>query len=219
MAGEHRRIFVTATDTGAGKTWLTAQAVRVLHDAGLAARAFKPVACGLDATGDNEDVRALLDAQRLDDAGAVSLYRFALPAAPSQAAAAEGRRIDPDALLRWCDERSRKAGIALIEGVGGLMVPLTEQWLVRDWLAGMPDCEVWLVVGCRLGAINHALLTLSVLQAMGRSVAHLFVNAARPQDEAWLGPVADGVRPLVDKSTRIHTVGHNARMDFASLAT
>lgn len=171
-----RTIFITATDTGAGKTAITALLAGSLRAAGIDAAALKPVASGLDADGANEDIAALLAASALSDADAVNLYRLAMPAAPSLAAAAEGRQIDPRRLVDWCRQRCMSKRIGLIEGVGGLMVPLTPTYLVRDWLADMPEAETMLVVAARLGAINHALLTLAELDRMGRAPRWIVIN-------------------------------------------
>ncbi|MDX8408367.1 MAG: dethiobiotin synthase [Mariprofundaceae bacterium] len=212
-----RRIFITGTDTGVGKTWLTTQAIGSLLDAGMHARAFKPVACGLDAKGMNEDISLLLEAQKLSDPDAIARYRFTMPAAPAQAAAAEGCSVDKDALLAWCEKTCAPFDVSLIEGVGGLMVPLTDAYLVSHWLADMPDCEVWLVVAARLGAINHALLTLTALRALGRPPAHIFVNATSTADEAWLQPTLRAILPHIDKSGKIHTLRHQMHLNFAAL--
>ena len=206
-----RRIFITATDTDAGKTWVTAGAVRSLAASGIDVRAVKPVACGLDADGRNEDIEVLLAAQNLHDANLISLYRLALPAAPLLAAAAEGVEINPQQLVSWCE--NRPADTCLIEGVGGLMVPLSDGWLVSDWLAAMSDCEVWLVIGCRLGAINHALLTLDKLNSMGRSPARVILNAASAGDESWLEPVAQAITPFLGAGCLLHRLHHGDVFD------
>lgn len=171
-----RTVFITATDTGAGKTAVTALLAGSLRAAGLEAAALKPVASGLDAEGNNEDIAALLTACALSEADAVNLYRLAMPAAPSLAAAAEDRQIDPQRLVEWCRQRCEGKRVGLIEGVGGLMVPLTPAYLVRDWLADMPEAETMLVVAARLGAINHALLTLAELERMGRTPRWIVIN-------------------------------------------
>ncbi len=212
-----RRIFITGTDTEVGKTWLTEQATCSLLASGLHACALKPVACGLDPDGRNEDISSLLDAQGLTDPDAINCYRFAKPAAPAQAAAAEKRSIDPVVLLNWCDRTAASFEISLIEGVGGLMVPLTDTYLVSHWLADMPDCEVWLVAGCRLGAINHTLLTLAALRELQRIPAYIFVNAAHADDQTRLQATAEALRPFVDKSCKIHTLSHQMQLDVATL--
>ncbi len=205
MASE---IFITGTDTGAGKTWVTAAAVRALHRRGVAALALKPIACGLDDAGRNEDVDALLAAQSLSDADAISLYRYALPAAPSQAAAAEGEAIEPERLLAWCAAQTAGAERCLIEGVGGLMAPVCERWLVCDWIEAMPACELWLVVGCRLGAINQVLLTLDKLQRIGRPPTRVFFNATLAEHDAWIEPTRQAVAPFLPAGCEIITLGY-----------
>jgi len=192
-----QRLFITATDTGAGKTYVTAALARLLHRMQVDAVALKPVASGLDDHGHNEDIDALLAAQTLDDADAINLYRLQLAAAPMVAAAAEGRLIDLPRLTTWCDEKSRGHEITLIEGVGGLMVPLAPKLLVSDWLQSTPAAEVALVIGARLGCMNHALLTLAQLQRMQRTPAWVIFNdltndgMAEQCEEAirpWLSP-------------------------------
>jgi len=203
-----RKIFVTATDTEAGKTWITTSAVRSLLKEGRNAKAVKPIACGLDEAGRNEDIDALLTAQSLDDADLISLYRYHLPAAPSQAAAAEDQAVDPKTLVQWCEAEASKAETCLIEGVGGLMVPITDRWLVSDWIEAMPDMEVWLVVGCKLGAINQTLLTLEKLKQMGRSPTRIIFNATRPEQNDWIASTRQAVKPFLNQACQIHTLNH-----------
>ena len=182
------RIFITATDTGAGKTYVTASLLRTLKEAGKDVIGLKPIAAGCEGAKLNPDVAALLKAQGLPESEAenINLYSFEAALAPSQSAAEEGRRIDPKELVGWCGEKSANHEISLIEGVGGLMVPLTEDYLVSDWLGDMPDCEVMLVVRARLGGINHALLTLDKLNQMGRPPKWVIINDADNVGQAML---------------------------------
>ncbi|MFC1542386.1 dethiobiotin synthase [Pseudomonadota bacterium] len=197
-----RKIFITATDTGAGKTYLTSRLVGSLLKQKQRALAIKPVACGSSAEQPNEDVAELLRAQNLSDPGLINLYDFSMPAAPSLAAAEEGREIDPATLTHWCHSRSSESDICLIEGVGGLMVPLNDHYLVSDWLAEMTDCEVMLVIGARLGCINHALLTLKQLSDMNRSPNHIVINAT---DQSSASDQAlHALKPFLSKSTSLH---------------
>jgi len=212
-----RRVFITGTDTGVGKTWLTCRAVRALQDAGQRAIALKPVACGADANGQFEDLEALLRAQPGQCIEAINRYRFALPAAPAAAASAAGERISPEELVSWCARASQEHDISLIEGVGGLMVPLTDRYTVLDWLADMPDCEVWLVADCRLGGINHTLLSCRALEQIGRRPAHIFVNAPAAGDEGRQPGLIAAIRPLVEDTTKIHSLSHGANSGLASL--
>lgn len=114
------RIFITATDTDAGKTFVTAGLTRFLIARGIRVRALKPVCCGRQPDEMNPDVRALLAAQGLPAEAArhINLHDFPAFAAPDAAACAQGRVIDPVALVNWCDQAARDAELTLIEGVG-----------------------------------------------------------------------------------------------------
>jgi len=196
-------VFITATDTGAGKTWLTALVVSALLEQSVSAKALKPVACGLNGAGRNEDIETLLAAQKLSHADQINRYRFVMPAAPSQAAVAEGLSIDPSGLAQWCHDQSKDVETCLIEGVGGLMTPITDTWLVSDWIEAMPECDVWLVVGCKLGAINQTLLTLAKLKQMNRSPARVFFNAISAEHNAWIEPTRGAVAPFLNSDCEI----------------
>jgi len=180
-----RSIFITATDTGAGKTWVTTRLLRSLLDRGESAQALKPVASGVLPSGINEDVQALMDVSRMP-VSALNFLTFQTPVAPSLAAHREQVQWQPNQLLGWLQEREKAANLTLIEGVGGLMVPLTGTYLVSDWLRDMADAQVLLVVRARLGGINHALLTLESLDRMGRRPAYVIVNDADGAGEAML---------------------------------
>ena len=208
-----RTIFITATDTSAGKSWLTTSLVQALLHQQQRAVALKPVACGFDGHGNNEDVSALLAAQGLEGANAINLYRLAMPAAPALAAAAEGVAIEPARLVAWCREKTADFDVCLLEGVGGLMVPLTDDYLVSDWISDMPKAEVWLVIGCRLGAINHALLTLARLESMGRTPSHIFINAVEPGDNVRLEATQQALLPFVASGCQIHTLAHGQALN------
>jgi len=195
VASKH--IFVTATDTDAGKTWVTAAIIGSLLEQSIKAKALKPIACGSDANGHNEDIKTLLDAQNLSDAHAINRYHYAQPAAPSQAAAAEDQHIDPSELLNWCQQQSAAVDTCLIEGIGGLMTPITDTWLVSDWIDAMPAYEVWLVVNCKLGAINHTLLTLQQLKQMQRSPNRIFFNATSAAQNARLNSTHQAIAPFL----------------------
>jgi len=195
------KVFITATDTDAGKTWVTASAVRSLLSQNEIVRALKPVACGLNNAGQNEDIQVLLSAQDLQNPNNICLYRFEKPAAPSQAGDAEGKQVDPHELVGWCEEKSSDVEITLIEGVGGLMVPITYNWLVSDWIQAMPDAEVWLVVGCKLGAINQTLLSLDKLKQMGRAPTRIFFNATKPEQNDWVASTRKAVEPFLNQAS------------------
>jgi len=193
------KFFITATDTGAGKTYVTTALICALRDAGKDIIALKPVACGNRGNVINPDVAALLKAQGLPEREAekINLYSFDAALAPSQAAAEEGRKIAPKELINWCSEQSKGHDICLIEGVGGLMAPLTEGFLVANWLARMPNYNVMLVVRSRLGGINHALLTLDKLNQIGRPPCRIIINDADNAGQGMLDRHAEAMAPFL----------------------
>lgn len=175
------RLFVTGSGTGVGKTLVTASLAHQLAGAGKSVRAVKPVVSGYTpATHRDSDTARLLDSLGIDHSGAsidrMSPFRFAAPLAPDMAAEREGRRLDFAALLRFCgDCAAGPEDILLIEGVGGVMVPLTERETVLDWIAAL-DCPCLLVVGSYLGTISHTLTAVEALRQRRVPVAGLVIS-------------------------------------------
>jgi len=198
-------LFITATDTDAGKSFLTASMLRALLSAGHDAVALKPVSCGCENGELNADVATLLDAQGMTggEAGRINLYDFAAYAAPLFAARAEGGCIDATRLAEWCRRQVEGHALTLIEGVGGLMVPLAEGVLVSDWLQLMPQAHVLLVVRARLGGINQALLTLDKLHRMQRRPDWVVVNAADAQGNGMLDDHCAAIAPYLDEGSQL----------------
>jgi dethiobiotin synthetase len=163
-----RGVFVTGTGTEVGKTVVAAVIARGLAARGKKAGVFKPAVTGLDDPGEPDHAllrRASGSAQSDDE---IAPYRFGPPASPHLAARLADRPIDPAVLLSAA--RSAGHGRPLVcEGVGGLMVPLTGRYLVRDLAR---DLELPLVVAAPpgLGTINHTLLTLEAARAVGLEV-------------------------------------------------
>lgn len=198
-------IFITATDTDAGKSHVTAALCRVLRANGVDVRALKPISCGHEPDALNADVAALLDAQGLQpsDVSAINLYHFAAYAAPLFAARAEGAGIDAEELVAWCEARAAGRALSLIEGVGGLMVPLSEGFLVCDWLDQLAGAKVMLVVRARLGGINQALLSIDKLQGMGRAPDWVLVNAADAEGSTMLDVHCEAIAPFIGPETSL----------------
>lgn len=175
-----RSIFITATDTGAGKTWVTEHLIRHLLVQGVDAQALKPIASGLLPSGLNEDVETLLLAQGKTDASQINLHTYQMPVAPALAGKAEGHSYTPESLQGWIKEKEALAEVTLIEGVGGLMAPLIaseiHSWLVGDWLQAMSSAEVMLVVPLRLGCMNHLLLSCAYLASIQRQPKWIVLN-------------------------------------------
>ncbi len=176
-------VFITATDTHAGKTWVTQHLIQSLIQDGQLAKAIKPIACGHRDGDINQDVQILLHAQKLKNPTDVNLYDFKLPASPHIAAQAESAYIEPKVLLTWCKQQIQHTDICLIEGIGGLMVPLNLDYLLSHWVYDMPNTPLILVVGSQLGCINHALLSLEKLAQMQRHPAWVIINQFEDQKE------------------------------------
>lgn len=167
-----RGCFVTGTDTGVGKTVVAAAIVAALRAEGAAAAAFKPVVTGTDEPADPDwpPDHALLAAAAGSVPEAVAPATFGPAVSPHLAAELAGRPLDPTRLRAAFAAVASGAEVVVAEGVGGLLVPLARDWLVRDFAreTGLP-----LVVAARpgLGTINHTLLTLAAARAAGLEVA------------------------------------------------
>ncbi len=173
--------FVTATGTGIGKTYVTAGLVRQLRAGGQEARALKPVISGIDGTNYRDSDSALLldamgEAVTQENIAKISPWRFETPLSPDMAAANEGRSVDFATLVMFCrDAIAAHTGPLLIEGVGGVMVPLDDRHTVLDWIEAL-DIPVLLVTGSYLGTISHTLTALHVLKRAGVQPSALIVN-------------------------------------------
>lgn len=177
-------LFVTATGTDIGKTFVSAGLVRHWRSAGRAVEALKPVMSGYDPQqAAASDAGCLLRAlgQPADDEtiARIAPWRYRAPLAPDLAAAREGRKLDVEALVGFCRERiDATDGTLLIEGVGGVMVPLDATNTVLDWMVALA-VPVLLVTGSYLGTISHTLTALAVLER-----ARLDVRAIAVSDTA-----------------------------------
>jgi dethiobiotin synthetase len=177
-------LFVTASGTDVGKTFVMLRLIDELTAAGYRVRALKPVASGFDAVNPAaSDTGALLRAQGLDlsaaNLDAVSPWRFAAPLSPDMAAARERRQVPFDGLADFCRTPS-DADVTLIEGIGGVMVPLDDTHTVLDWLVAV-DAPALLVVGSYLGTLSHSLTAAAALRARGARTAGVIVSESAEQ--------------------------------------
>jgi dethiobiotin synthetase len=171
-------IFVTGTGTDVGKTFLSAALIRHWRTAGHAVAAYKPVASGFDpATEQASDPGVLLAAlgRPITDIETISPWRFAAPLSPDMAAAREGRTLDFEAIVEFSHRAATSADRVLIEGVGGIMVPLDERHTVLDWMSTL-RLPVLLVAGSYLGTISHTLTALRVLAQRNLTVVAVAVS-------------------------------------------
>ena len=180
--------FITGTDTGVGKTLVSCALLHGLAAQGKRVVGFKPVAAGCDGEDLNEDARALRAASSIQAAyGQINPYCFPHAIAPHLAARHAGVRIEFGRILTSYRELAAQADEVIVEGVGGFCVPLNGQQDSAD-LAAELGLPVILVVGVRLGCLNHALLTLRAI-------------AAQPLECAgWVANVLDDSMPALQEN-------------------
>lgn len=189
------RLFVTSSGTDIGKTFVTTLLVRQALHAGNRVTAYKPVISGFDTqTPAASDTGALLDACGLpltqENIEKVSPHRFAAPLSPHAAAAQEEKHIEVPALVSECLALTDD-GLTLIEGVGGVMVPLNERETVLDWMKGL-NIPVILVVGSYVGSLSHSLTAMMALRQ-----SHIPVQAVIVSESAGSAmPLAETVAAL-----------------------
>jgi dethiobiotin synthase len=156
-------IFITGTDTGVGKTVLTACLLEYLRQTGVHALAMKPFCSG--SRGDVDLLQSIQESQLPDDV--INPFYFPDAIAPRVAARKAQRKITLADVLRKIRDVARQCDCLLIEGSGGLLVPLGEGYTVAD-LIGRLRCEVLVAARNRLGTINHTLLTVEALRRRTR---------------------------------------------------
>ncbi len=213
-------IFVTGTDTEVGKTFVSCALLAMLKRQGVKAAAMKPVASGaeeVDGRWCNDDARRLQAAAGVDaDLSLINPCVFPDPVAPHIAAARAGVTID-FARIRQCFSRLQEdADFVLVEGVGGWLVPLNERQSVAD-LARELDLPVLLVVGMRLGCINHALLTAQAIAQTGLKLRGWVANRLQgdyPVLEDNIAAIAQRIEAPLLASVARHERGSLPRLDF-----
>jgi len=172
-------VFVTGTGTEVGKTVVAAVLARTLAAEGKRVAVFKPAVTGLEEEGETDHalLRRASGSSQSDEE--IAPYRYDPPASPHLAAAWAGEEIDPERLRQGARTAAANADAIICEGVGGLLVPLSPTYLVRDLAA---DLGYPLVVVARpgLGTINHTLLTLECARAGGLDVAAVVLNPWPP---------------------------------------
>lgn len=183
-----RGYFVTGTDTGVGKTLVSAALLRYFVQRGFRAVGMKPVAAGCewrDGVAYWDDVEQLRAAGNVDAAQVlVNPYRFEPAIAPHVAAAQAGVTIQLDVIATACIALQGQSDIVIVEGAGGFRVPLNDHQDMAD-LASQLSLPVILVVGMRLGCINHALLSAEAIHHSGLPLAGWVANRIDPALEQF----------------------------------
>jgi dethiobiotin synthetase len=198
-------IFITATGTDVGKTFVAASLIGYLQQMGRAVQAIKPVVSGFEAehpeTSDSGILlRALGSPVTLEEIERISPWRFRAPVSPDLAALREGQRIDVDAVISFCQGAiEQRQDILLIEGIGGIMVPLDEQRTVLDVMMAL-QLPLILVAGSYLGTISHTLTALDALFRRDMKLLAIIVNetpgATVPLDDT-VAAIARFAHPVI----------------------
>jgi dethiobiotin synthetase len=201
-------VFVTATGTDIGKTFVAVALIQHLRGAGHAVHAVKPIVTGFNrGAWQNADPAVLLAALArpitLQEVEGISPWRFQAPLSPDMAAQREGRVIDFTQVVEFCRNTLRShPGFVLIEGIGGIMVPLDQHRTVLDWMSVL-RIPIILVTGTYVGTISHTLTSLEVLARRNLDVAAVAVSES-PQSAA---PLEDTLATLERFADSIEVVG------------
>lgn len=176
--------FITGTDTGVGKTLVSCALLRAFSVRGNTVIGMKPVVTGR-TEGEWTDVKAIVAASTITAPREwVNPYAFIPPIAPHIAAKQAGIEIDIEIIRQACFNLQNIADVVVVEGVGGIMVPLNDRNDTTD-MAHALDLPVILVVGMRLGCLNHALVTAKTVQAIGLQLAGWVANQIDPQMDSF----------------------------------
>jgi dethiobiotin synthetase len=212
----HHGFFVTGTDTGVGKTLIACSLLRAFAARGLTAAGMKPVATGVTpgATGDVEQLGAAANVSASREE--VNPYGFAPSIAPHIAAEQAGVRIELERIERAMHALAARAQVIVVEGIGGFNVPLGHASDTAQ-LAARLALPVVLVVGMRLGCLNHALLTAEAIAARGLKLAGWIANHI----EADMKAATENVRALEQRipAPLIARIAHAAIPDSGTIAS
>jgi dethiobiotin synthetase len=178
------QLFVSASGTEIGKTFVTCVLISQLKARGLSVDALKPVATGYDphnpAASDSGELLAALgcpvDPQRVET---ITPWRYAEALSPDMAAEREQRSVPFSELVEFC-AANNSVDVTLIEGIGGIMVPLDATHTVLDWMEALA-APVLLIVGGYLGTLSHTLTAVETLRARGQTLAGIIINESEEQ--------------------------------------
>lgn len=181
-------LFITGTDTGVGKTWITCTLLGLLQSRQIKTGVYKPACSGAEFLPDGTPMWADLEALRqncsLNPAlDLVCPQRFLAPVAPNVAARLQQQLVDDEQLSAGARVWAGLCDMLVIEGAGGLFCPLSDQSTVLD-LAKQLQATMVVVAGNRLGVISHTRMTVELLQRAGLTVAGIVLNEIAAPDEA-----------------------------------
>lgn len=183
--------FVTGTDTDAGKTYVSRALLQGLAQAGYRAIGAKPIAAGVDSSGKNPDALALQAASSVSlDYAAINPILLQAAVAPHLAAVLEQQPLDEAVLSQQLSALRQQADLVLVEGAGGWLLPLSDSRFLADWVAEQ-QLPVLLVVGMKLGCLNHAMLTVREIERSGLRLLGWVANGVDPTMQLQQENIAD----------------------------
>jgi dethiobiotin synthetase len=202
--------FITSSGTNIGKTFVTAALLAAARARGIEAAAYKPLLSGfaLDQIVESDSGQLLCALARdvtFDNLDEISPWRYHAPLAPHMAARLEGEEVQLAPMIAWCKARlETPAPLTLIEGVGGVMAPITAHETVRDWMVAL-NLPCVLVVGSYLGAMSHALTALEALAVKNLTVSALVISDSG-ESSIGLRETASELRAFVPASIPCYTL-------------
>jgi dethiobiotin synthetase len=212
-------IFVTGTDTGVGKTLVSVSLVKALVKHGLRVSGMKPIASGAEHTPAglrNADAVALAAASNVAAPyGAINPYCFEPAISPHIAAEEAGIDVDMGVIRRSFETLAASADVVVVEGAGGWYAPISQSHAMSD-LPKLLDIPVLLVVGLRLGCLNHALLTKRAIEANGAEFAGWVANSIDPTLERRAQNLSSLERRLGGAPLSVFTFEPDAQSDASS---
>ncbi len=212
--------FIVGTDTNVGKTYVASALVKHFVASGYQTVGMKPIASGCQLVNGelfNDDVLTLSNASNVTaPLDLINPYRFAAAIAPHIAAEQAGQIVNCQKILQAYDALAKLAEVVIVEGAGGFLVPLNQQQTLADF-AVMLDIPMILVVGMRLGCINHALLTVEAIKARGLKLAGWVANQVEPDMPVYAENLASLQQRIA--APCISVVGWQAEASFNIQAT
>jgi dethiobiotin synthetase len=201
--------LVTGTDTGVGKTFVTSGLVRCARSKGLDSVGMKPI-----CTGDNDDVRQLLDACSFcEPEHLINPVSYKTPVAPFVASIVEDRLVDLRVIYEAFEKLATRHSSVLVEGSGGIAVPILADYDFRD-LAREIDLHVIVVAANRLGVLNHTRLTVEAIRSAGLQCSLIALNSVPCEPDISRATNLSIMESLID--VPVVTVEHNQR-EFGDL--
>ncbi len=199
--------FITGTDTGVGKTVVTACLATLFKSRGEDVGVMKPIETGVNpkcSSSANSDAKFLMEVTGVQDSlEDVCPYTLKSAASPYQAARIEGRELDPEKILERFRTLQSRHTMMLVEGIGGLLVPITGDFDVAD-LALKMDLPLIIVSRVRLGTLNHTLLTIKAARQQGLQIAGVILNST---DEGEWDAIEAEQGSLIEKLSDIPILG------------